>query len=285
MANLEAMATFPVEGNPDWSVITKNSVWVTSGRRNHVTQLIPATNKVGIVADVELPCSGLAEGFGAIWSPSCGGHKIVRLDEKTGKTVAEIPGDPANSEGGITTGAGSVWVAIKPSSLIRIDPIKNSIAATIELPSGSQNAMFANGFVWVTSYGHDSLLKIDPASNAIVATISIGPKPRFLTFGAGSVWTLNQGDGTVSRVDAKSDKLLATISLGIPGPGGDMAFGAGSVWATIHSFPLTQINPKTNKVLKQWGGPGGDGMRFGFGSVFLSNGSLATVSRISPKQK
>ena len=48
----------------------------------------------------------------------------------------------------------------------------------------------------------------------------------------------------------------------------------------MFDFPLTQIDPKTNKVVAQWGGPGGDGMRAGKGSVWLSNLRLQTVYRI-----
>lgn len=285
MADIQPVSSFAVEGNPDWSVITAYSVWVTSGRTNHVVQLHPSTNTVGLIVDVQRPCSGLADAFGSLWAPSCGDHTVLRIDPATGKTIAAIPADPANSEGGITTGAGSVWIVTKPSSLARIDPKTNTIAATFPLPSGSENPSFGEGFLWITSYEHDQLLKVDPATGSIVATIPVGPKPRFLTIGAGAVWTLNQGDGTISRVDIKSGKAAATIACGIPGPGGEVTFGEGSVWATMFDFPITQIDAATNKVVKQWGGPGGDGIRFGFNSIWLSNGRSGTVSRISPDQK
>ena len=285
MSDIQTEAVLPVEGSPDWSVVTNDSVWITSARVNHVVQLIAATNKVGLTVDVLRPCSGLAYGFGSMWVPSCGGHSVIRVDPATGKKLAEIAGDPANSEGGITVGAGSVWMVVKPSSLVRIDPKTNAILATIQLPSGSENPLFSDNFVWVSSFDHDQLLKVDPVSAAIVATIPVGPKPRFLTAGSGSIWTLNQGDGTISRVDAKTGKVVATIACGIPGGGGEITYGAGSVWATMFDFPLTQVDPKANKVVKQWGGPGGDGIRFGFESVWLSNGRQGTVWRISPDQK
>jgi virginiamycin B lyase len=285
MSDIQTEAVLQVEGSPDWAVVTKDSVWITSARANHVVQLLAAINKVGLIVDVQRPCSGLADGFGSIWIPSCGGHSVIRVDPTTGKTVAEIAGDPANSEGGITVGAGSVWMVTKPSALVRIDPKTNAVVATIQLPSGSENPLFSDGFLWVSSFEHDQLLKVDPVSEKIVATIPVGPKPRFLTAGAGSVWTLNQGDGTISRVEMKTGKVVATISCGIPGSGGEITFGAGSVWATMFDFPLTQVDPRTNKVTKQWGGPGGDGIRFGFGSVWLSNGRQGTVWRISPDQK
>src|ERR1700685_126157 len=249
LSDIQTEAVFPVEGSPDWSVAPKDSVWGASARANHVVQLIPATNKVGLIADVQRPCSGLADGFGSIWVPSCSTHTLLRIDPATGKSIAEIPADPSNSEGGITVGAGSVWMVTKPSALIRIDPKTNAVSATVQLPSGSDNPTFGDGFVWVSSFEHDQLLKVDPTSNTVVATIPVGPKPRFLTVGAGSVWTLNQGDGSISRVDMKSGKVVATIACGIPGSGGEITYGAGSVWATMFDFPLTQVDAATNQVV------------------------------------
>ena len=282
---LKKDAVFTVEGTPDWSVVTAHDVWVSSARANHVVQLLPASNTVGLIADVQRPCSGLAEGFGSIWVPSCGTHELDRIDPATGKTVATIPADAANSEGGIATGGGSVWFVVKPSKLLRIDPATNAVAAAIELPAGSENPVFAGGFVWVASFGQDLLLKVDPKSSSVVATIPVGPKPHFITVGEGSIWTLNQGDGTVSRVDIKTGKLVATIVCGIPGSGGELTYDNGSVWAAIFDFPLTQIDAKTNKVVAQWAGPGGDGVRAGLGSVWLSNLRQGTVWRIPPQQK
>jgi len=282
---LKKDAVFTVEGTPDWSVITKHDVWVSSARANHVVQLLPSTNTVGIIADIQRPCSGLAEGFGSIWVPSCGNHELDRVDPATGKVVATIAADAANSEGGITTGDGSVWFVVKPSTLLRIAPSTNTVTAKIELPAGSENPVFADGFVWVASFGQDQLLKIDPNSNTLIATIPVGPKPRFITAGDGSIWTLNQGDGTISRVDMKTGKLIASIACGIPGSGGELSYDNGAVWAAIFDFPLTQIDAKTNKVIAQWAGPGGDGVRAGLGSVWLSNLRQGTVWRIPPSQK
>jgi len=285
LSDLKPTTVFSVAGSPDWKVMAKDSVWVTSARANHVVQLLPGEGKTGIIVDVPKPCSSLAYGWNSIWIPSCGAHKLIRVDETTGKTIAEIDADPANSEGGITIGDGAVFLVVKPSTLLKVDPVSNTVVAKLDLPSESQNPFFGDGFVWVSSFGHASLLKVDPKSMQIVATIPVGPKPRFLTVGAGSVWTLNQGDGTVSRVDMKTGKLIATIECGLAGEGGEITFGAGSAWATLFNIPLTQIDAATNTAVKQWAGKGGDGLQFGFGSLWLSNLAQQTVWRISPDQK
>jgi len=285
MADVHPTATFEVAGSPDWMALTDGAVWVTSSEVDHVVRLDAQANRVGVVVNVSKPCSGLAAGFGSIWIPSCGAHKLLRVDQRTGIVQAEIAVGPADSEGGIAIGAGSVWIASdKKGVLARVDPQTNKVAAEIDIPSGSFAPAFADSAVWITSTEHNLLTRVDPESNKAVVSIPIGPQPRFLTVGAGSVWTLNQGDGTISRVDTKSNKLIATIQAGIPGTGGEIAFGEGSVWATIFTIPITRIDPATNKVVQQWAGVGGDSIRVGLGSIWLTDLAHGKVWRIDPRQ-
>jgi YVTN family beta-propeller protein len=143
---------------------------------------------------------------------------------------------------------------------------------------------YGEGTVWVTSTAGNTLARVDPKTNLVTNTIKVGPSPRFLAVGEGAVWTLNQGDGTVSRVDPKTNRVVATVATGVPGPGGDIAVGAGSVWVTMDEFPLMRIDVGTNKVVQQWIGPGGDSLRVGLGSVWLTNHKEQNVWRFSPKQ-
>ena len=281
MSELAPEVEFPVAGSPDWMAVTDDAVWVTSSRANHVVRLDATTNKPDAVITLEKPCSGLAVGFGSLWIPSCGSHNLARADVKTGAIQATVAASPADSEGGITVGAGSVWLVVSAvSELDRIDPKTNAVVAKIELPKGSFNPIFAEGSVWVACNAGNALVRVDPATNKVTGSTAIGPKPRFLTVGEGSVWVLNQGDGTVSRVDAKTGKLLATIPCGIPGLGGEIAYGGGSVWATVFGYPITRIDPKRNKVTAQWVGKGGDSIRCAHGSLWLTFLTGAKVWRM-----
>jgi virginiamycin B lyase len=166
--------------------------------------------------------------------------------------------------------------------LARIDPTNNRVVARIRIPPASYAAAFADGSVWITSTGKNLLARVDPATNKLVSTTSVGRSPRFLTVGAGSVWTLNQGDGTISRVNTRTGRLSAAIEAGLSGSGGEIAFGEGSVWATLLGFPITRIDPATNKVAQQFTGKGGDSIRVGFGSVWLTKLDAGVVWRIDP---
>lgn len=272
IADLVPMATFAVEGHPDWMAVTDNAVWVTSSSANHVVRLDAKTNQPGTIATVAKPCAGLALGFGSLWIPSCGDHTVVRVDQETGAAQATISAGPADSEGGIAAGAGSVWIVTsKESDLARIDPKTNTVSANIRIPPGSFNPIFADGSVWVSSNAGGTLVRVDPATNKVVGETPVGPMPRFLTAGAGSVWVLNQGDGSIARVDTASGKRTALIAAGIPGLGGEIAFGGDVVWATVFDYPITRIDAATNQVTGQWHGAGGDSIRYGHGSVWLTS--------------
>jgi YVTN family beta-propeller protein len=287
MSAITPIAVFPLEGTPDWQVMTEDSVWVANGPKNAIHRLDVKTNTVAATIEVgKRPCSGLAAGFGSIWVPSCGDNALSRVDIKTNRVVATVPVGPADSEGGLATGAGSVWMLTdKKGILSRIDPQTNKVAAEIEVPSGSFACVFGeDGAVWISSTEQNLVARVDPKTNKVTDKINVGPQPRFLTAGASSIWTLNQGDGTISRVDVKTKSLLTNITVGIPGTGGEIAFGEGYIWATVFEIPLSQIDPATNKVIRQWRGAGGDSVRAAFGSVWLSNLRQQNLWRIHPNQ-
>jgi len=270
MASITPTAVFAVDGTPDWMAVTEDSVWVASSPKNAVVQLDAKTNKVGRSVTVAKPCSGLAYGFGSIWSPSCSEHKLVRFNPATGAIEAKINAGPADSEGGITTGAGSLWmVTDKKGVLSRIDGKTTQVVKTIEVPAGSVACTFGGDAVWVSSPDQSLVARVDPKTNQLTDKIAVGKAPRFMTFGAGSAWTLNQGDGTISRIDAATRKVI-TIAAGLPGEGGEIAYGEGAVWATLFGFPITKVDTVTNRVVRQWKGKGGDSIRAAHGSVWLT---------------
>jgi virginiamycin B lyase len=283
-ASIRTSATVKVGGTADWVLISDDAVWVASTKPYDVLRIDPATNK--IVATVKVsgePCSGLASGFGSIWVPVCGKKPaLIRIDATKNTITASLPIAPTGPEGGITTSGDSVWMAAdKNDTLTRIDPSTNNVRQKISIPHGSYNPIFSDGIVWITGIESNVLTAVDAATGKVLESVAVGPKPRFLTSGGGSIWTLNQGDGTVSRVDEKSRKVTATIQVGIPGAGGDIGYGAESVWPTVFGVPLTRIDATANKVVRQWVGKGGDSLRYGFGSIWITDYKNGSLSRIA----
>jgi virginiamycin B lyase len=269
---LHPTATFHLGGTPDWLAVTPDSVWVANDALKSVQRIDVRTN--ALAARVKLPqepCSGLTSGFGSLWVPLCGQRpSLARVDLTTNAITAILPIGPALSEGGITASGDSVWLVVKDGTLARIDPATNRIRQRIGIATGSYNPLYTDGVVWITSGEHSLLTAVDATEGKVVARVGVGSKPRFLAAGDGNVWTLNQGDGTVSKVAAQAKRLIENVQTAIPGGGGDIAFGAGSVWATIVGVPLTRIDSETTAI-RHWGGRGGDAVRFGAGSVWLTD--------------
>lgn len=284
MTAVHALARFNVPGFPDWIGIG-DSVWISNKPKNSLSRLDPKTNQViATVSTGKAPCAGLAMGFDSVWVPNCGDGSVWRLDAQTAKVLARIPTGIANTEGTISAGLGSVWMPSDASGVLsRINPNVNKVVARIPIPAGSFAAVAGEGAVWVTCTKGNLVSRVDAQTEKVVATIPVGPSPRFLAVGLGAVWTLNQGDGTVSRIDPATNKVTATIAVGVPGEGGDIDTGEGAVWVTAMGKPISRIDPATNRVVKQFVGKGGDALRVGHGSIWLSNHEFQEVWRIDPK--
>ena len=284
MSDLHPIAKFSIPGSPDWVAIA-DSVWISNNPKSNISQLDPKTNQVGAVITVaKKPCSGLAIAFGSIWVPICSDGSVQRVDPKSQQIVATIPSGVANTEGGITDGAGSIWMPSDAAGVLsRVDPATNKVISKISIPPDSYTAVFAAGSVWITSTKNNLLTRVDAKSEKVIAKIPVGPAPRFLAAGLGGIWTLNQGDGSVTRVDPTTNKVSATIEVGVPGGGGDIAVGEGAVWISANGKPLSKIDPATNRVVAQYVGKGGDALRVGLGSIWLSNHEFHEVWRLDPK--
>lgn len=282
--SLKPSATFRIGSTADWVLVADGTVWVAGSGPYSVQRVDPATNK--IVAKVTLPgeaCSGLAFGFGSVWAPVCGAKPLLaRIDAQSNRIAALLPVAPAGPEGGIAASRDSIWMVTDKNgtTLSRIDPTSGKVRQRIAIPAGSYNPLSSGDTIWITGHDQDVLTAVDAASGKVIARIRVGPKPRFLTSGGGAVWTLNQGDGSLTRVDMKSRSVTATVALGIPGSGGDLAYGANSVWATTMDLPITLIDGRTNRVQRQWVGRGGDSMRFGYGSIWLTDYHRGLLWRI-----
>jgi virginiamycin B lyase len=285
ITKLKPEAVYDVPGAPDWMAVDKE-VWVSNSPKGTVARLDPKSNAVMATITVgKHPCSGLAAGFGSVWVPNCGDSTITRLALEDGKAQATFPMTIADSEGAIAIGAGSFWILTDTKgTLARVDPATNKTVAEIYVAPGSFAVAFGDNAVWVTSNEKNVLTRVNAQNHVIEATIPVGPKPRFLTVGEGSVWTLNQGDGSISRVDMKTNKVIATIEAGVPGGGGEISAGEGSVWITTFEYPITRIDPSTNKVAQQFYGEGGDSIRAGLGWIWLTNIRAGNVWRIDPKR-
>jgi YVTN family beta-propeller protein len=220
----------------------ERGVWVSDARNGTVTLIESERLTVAdTVRTRKRPLAGplsdaglLAIGYGSLWYAS-GGRTITRIDQRTGRVTARIRDvETGESNGAITVGADSVWVAgqFQGSPLTRIDPRRNAVLARIALPKfRSGGAGVAGGAVWVADPGGDQVWRVDPLRNIPVATAQVGAAPLGVVSGHGSVWVANSGDGTVSRIDPDSGRVIATIAVG--GSPNGLAVTDDGVWVTV----------------------------------------------------
>jgi streptogramin lyase len=202
------------------------------------------------------------------------------VDLRENKLARIFKVGPAGAEGGITTSPDSVWLIVdKRGTLARVDPGTGAVRQTVRVPPGSYNPHYSDGMIWVTRADAAEITGVDAATGLVTATVRTGPGPRFLTVGAGAVWTLNQGDGSLTRIATDDKHATQTIALGIPGRGGDIAFGAGTVWTTVWKVPLSAVDAATGALRCQWAGAGGDSLGIGHGSIWLTDYHGGTISR------
>jgi len=272
----------------DWLAIGFGSVWVSVPKSDEIVRINPANNTIQarIKAPGE-PCYGIGIGTTYVWVLTCKSQMLSRIRPQDNvidrmNSVRIAP----HGEGSIAVEDDTVWFIGnengRSSQLYKIRDLKTEITEV-----GADSAVVNTGFVsiWVTSSGESQIYRVDPNTLKVIARIKVPAKPRFTTVGEDSVWVLSQSDGSVSRIDPAHNKVVATIQPGARGEGGDIAYGGGYVWVSAAGTPLTRIDPKSNKVLEQYGNyKGADAVRFGFGSVWISDHGTGDVWRIDPNR-
>ncbi len=283
MSELKVAAIIPIGKVADWVAVTPQGVWVGSKKPNSVKVIDPDTNQVTSIDLPGEPCAGMAADSESLWVPLCGAvPQLAKVDLEARALTGSFKVGPAGPEGGVATGAGSVWlITDKQGALAQIDPHSGSVLRTIHVPAGSYNPVFSDGRLWVTRAAGSEVTSVDASTGKVLGHFSTGRHPRFVTAGGGAVWTVGQGDGSLSRIDIAGQKPVIKLPLHTAGVGGDITYADGRVFTTLIKTPLTVVDAAKSVVLCQWKGPGGDAIGVGFGAIWLTDYAGGTVSRIA----
>jgi YVTN family beta-propeller protein len=285
---LPITARIHIGGDPDWLAIGFGSVWVSVPKNNEIVRINPATNLIEARIKVgEEPCYGIGVGETHVWVLNCKSQTLTRIrpQDNTVDQTKSVHIAP-HGEGAIAVVRDVVWYVGNEdghsNTLLETNARKAHMLAV-----GADSAVVNAGFgsIWVTSSGDGKVYRVAPKRHKIIAQISVPASPRFTTIGEGSVWVLSQSDGSVSRIDPATNKVIANIAANVPGAGGDIAYGGGMIWVAASGTPVMRIDPKTNKVIDQYGNyKGADAIRFGFGSVWVSDHGKGDLWRIDPQK-
>jgi serine/threonine protein kinase len=113
---------------------------------------------------------------------------LVRIDIKTGKTVASVATGLASIEK-IEIGNRGVWALGDGDTLIRIDPATNTIDQTIHVGRSNDTMALGQGFIWVGSSRDGTVTRVNPET-ADLLTIDVGGRPRAITASEGGLWVI-----------------------------------------------------------------------------------------------
>jgi streptogramin lyase len=282
-ASLKADAEFNTTSN--WFFLT-DSVLLPNAEKKTLDRIDLRSNKPSDpITGLNRPCSGAAQAFKSLWIPDCAEGAILRLEPKTGKLEAKLAIGVANVRVGIVPTADSIWALTdSKTTLSRIDPDQNQVVAEVRLGEGCNSLASGDGALWIGCPAENRVVRVNPLTNLVETRIEVSARPMSLAFGEESLWVYCQKEGRVERIDTKTKKVIKTIELGVPGVDGDISIGAGFVWITQTGFPITRIDPQTDKVVQQFYGDGGGMLQASANAVWLLNVRQGTLWSIDPKR-
>lgn len=216
-------------GDPGEVAFGAGSLWVTSVRNGTVSRIDPETGEV--IAEIKVSAGGASdvavdERSGTVWvantasgppetfispkdyergvrSEPAGDAKLVRVDTRTNRVVAEVPIENTAIEGGassVAVGKDAVWVTSVNGKLFRVDPATNEVVAEVPLGVYSFEVEASGDGAWATSevevdspesYTH-RLTHVNPATNSITSSVEV-ENVSGLALGNDAVW-LTVGD-------------------------------------------------------------------------------------------
>ncbi len=177
----------------------------------------------------------LIEAGGRWWVGAWRSSRLDALDPETGR---RLPGRVSVGGGTVdmVTWGDELWVATRANEIVRLDPVSGRRVAP-PIPLDRLPATLARRgddvVVGIQSGGQVAQLsRLDARTGETQATVEVEYGIMGAVYGNGELWTLHEAPNFIVRRDAKTLAALERIDL--PGTSvGDLAYGAGAVWATI----------------------------------------------------
>jgi hypothetical protein len=286
------VATIGTDGFSHGMAAGAGALWVAGS--DEVTRIDPATNGVRARIPVGGTGSGpatLAVGAGAVWAPVAVPGALWGIDPGSNKVTARIPlGGPLAGSVSVSAAGDSVWIAssadpgggaASDGRLLRVDPRRKRVVATIPLPAKPVAVAAVPGAAWVATDGGQVLL-VSQKRNRVVATIDAGGPLGFsqsIAIGPGGVWLADPFDEQVVRIDPRTRRVMARIPAGAVTT---VAATGDAVWA-LSSLGLLRVDPANDRVVAVNGDPDLRRARLvaaDAGAVWTA--SWSSISRIDP---
>ncbi|HSC74129.1 MAG TPA: ABC transporter substrate-binding protein [Gaiellaceae bacterium] len=187
----------------------------------------------------------------------------------------------------VATSGGTAHAKVAPNSVVALNP-SGSVAATVSVGARPVAMTSARGALWVANLADESVTRVDLASRQAVRSIPLGRAPSALAATKNGIWVA-VGSGRVLMIDPTYDRLLADKHI----TGDDVfyrpdvertvlaAFGA--LWVVDPAGSVTRFDAAAGRATGSVDvGNDPTSIGAGDGSVWVTNGSDGTVSRIDP---
>ena len=229
---------------------------------------LPSTRPSPVTAHMQLgEVTAVAVDGHVVWAAH--GCAISRVDPHTNRVVAKVVLPPVRGGCwvvGMAAGAGALWVSQSGERLLRVDPARNRVMATLAMANLATPAVTASG-VWGVCCWHGIsgrhptgwLVRIDPASNHVAARVRLPGLPTAVGVGPSGVWVTGV-DGRIWRSDPTSGRMVATSWVsdqlgGLPGregpagQAGDVVVDPDAVWVSNPAnAEVLRIDPRRNRL-------------------------------------
>jgi DNA-binding beta-propeller fold protein YncE len=231
----EVIAPIDLDDPPSVIAMAPDGVWVTSYPGNKVIKIDPATNRaVGTVAPGGNGPIGITSFGGYIWVANHDGTptgSVAKIDPSKMQVVdlIYVGSDADSGPTWITAAAGAIWVGVTNiSAVLRIDPVKDKVVATIPDAAVGGEIVANDHDVWVAGGCQPSVTYIDTGTNALASVPNSEGCSGALAIDAGSVWYGT--DSFVGRINMTTQRVVGQVKLPGPSFGATAAFGY--VWVT-----------------------------------------------------
>jgi streptogramin lyase len=160
--------------------------------------------------------SGITYGNGALWIASTWSLKTLKVDPKTGKTLAAFDepgagfpkfGRPSRPSGahGLKWVNGKIWMAMPPAEKIYlIDPETGKALRSIPGPGIRTHGLaWDNGYLWCAETIDRAIYKLDPKDGRLLAKIQTtreDPEIHGLDLWKGVFWYSDASSGWICRL-------------------------------------------------------------------------------------
>jgi hypothetical protein len=142
-------------------------------------------------------------------------HTMV-IDTRSGKTLADIPGQKHNHGVALAPDAGRGFITDGAGAVVIFDLKSNQVLGTLTAPTDADGIIFdkSDGLVLLVSGDNGVLLTtkpdVDPQNGKLDPPIDLGGKPEFLaTDGNGKVYVNLEDKSEVAVIDIQARKVTA----------------------------------------------------------------------------